>query len=164
MMDDDQVLLSDELLLVVRGAVTFAVEYGALFVAPAHILLALMDDPKVGPALGEVLERGRVVAAARQAAAGAVHEVGEGVLPRGEKPPFTRYDTVVFQTLDGQYQRWLNRDAFKLFNAGAQRANGGRFLPKHLALGFWVVAQDDRDARALLGHEPDIFKDVVYAL
>jgi hypothetical protein len=91
MMDDDQVLLSDELLLVVRGAVTFAVEYGALFVAPAHILLALMDDPKVGPALGEVLERGRVVAAARQAAAGAVHEVGEGVLPRGEKPPFTPY-------------------------------------------------------------------------
>jgi hypothetical protein len=163
-MDADQVLLSDELLLVVRGAVTFAVEYGATFVAPAHILLALMDDPKVGPALGEVLERGRVVAAARQPTAGAVHEVGEGVLPRGEKPPFTRYDTVVFQTLDGQYQRWLNREAFKLFNEAAKRANGGRFLPKHLALGFWVVAQDDRDARALFGHEPDIFKDAVYAL
>jgi hypothetical protein len=163
-MDADQVLLSDELLLVLRGAVTFAVEYGATFAAPVHILLALMDDPKVGPALGEVLERGRVVAAARQPTAGAIHEVSEGVLPRGEKPPFKRYDTVIFQTLDGQYQRWLNRDAFRLFNEGAKRANGGRFLPKHLALGFWIVAQDERDTRALLGHEPDMFKDAVYAL
>ena len=163
-MDADQVLLSDELLLVVRGAVTFAVEYGAAFVAPSHILLALLDDPKVGPVVGEVLERGRIVAAARQPAAGGIHEVGEGVLPRGEKPPFTRYDTVIFQTLDGQYQRWLNRDAFRLFNEGVKRANGGRFLPKHLALGFWTVAQDERDTRALLGHEPDLFKDAVYAL
>ena len=163
-MDADQVLLSDELLVVLRSAVTFAVEYGATFVAPSHILLALLDDPRVGPALAEVLERGRVVAAARQPSAGAVHEVAEGTLPRGEKPPFTRYDTVIFQTLDGQYQRWLNRDSFKLFNEAAKRANGGRFLPKHLALGFWVVAQDDRDSRTLLGREPDLFKDAVYAL
>jgi hypothetical protein len=163
-MDADQVLLSDELLVVVRSAVTFAVEYGATFVAPSHLLLALLDDPKVGPELGDVLERGRVVAAARQPAAGAVHEVPEGPLPRGEKPPFTRYDTVIFQTLDGQFQRWLNRDSFKLFNEGARRADGGRFLPKHLALGFWECAQDDRDMRALLGQDPELFKDAVYAL
>ena len=163
-MDADQVLLADELLTVLRAAVTFAVDYGATFVAPSHILLALMDDSKVGPSLGEVLERGRIVAAARQPSAGAVHEVGEGVLPRGESAPFIRYDTVIFHSLDGQYQRWLNRDSFKLFNESAKRANGGRFLPKHLALGFWILAQDDRDARALLGAEPEHFKDAVYAL
>ena len=163
-MDQDQVLLSDELLAVCRAAVTFAVEYGATFVAPPHVLLALLDDAKVGGALGEVLERGRIVAAARQPSPGGVHEVGEGVLPRGEKPPFQRYDTVVFHSSDGQYQRWFNRDSFKLFNESAKRANGGRFLPRHLALGFTVLAQDDQNVRALLGKEPDTFKEVVYAL
>jgi Clp amino terminal domain, pathogenicity island component len=163
-MDQDQVLLSDEVLAVCRGAVTFAVEYGASFVAPPHVLLALLDDPKVGGALAEVLERGRIVAAARQPSPGGVHEVGESGLPRGEKPPFVRYDTLVFHSSDGQYQRWLNRDTFKLFNESVKRANGARFLPRHLALGLSVFAQDDGNVRALLGKDPGVFKEVVYAL
>jgi hypothetical protein len=163
-MDQDQVLLADDLLAVCRAAVTFAVEYGAQFVAPPHILLALLDDPKIGGALAEALERGRIVAAARQPSPGGVLEVGEGVLPRGEKPPFTRYDTVVFHSSDGGYQRWFNRDSFKLFNESAKRANGGRFLPRHLALGFAVFGQEDRDVRALLGKDPEVFKEIVYAL
>ena len=163
-MDTDQVLLSDELLTVMRTAMTYAVDYGATFVAPSHVLLALIDDAKIGGHLADVLERGRIVAAARQPAPAGVHELGEGALPRGEKPPFQRYDTVVFHSSDGQYQRWLNRDTFRLFNVSARRANGGRFLPKHLALGFTVFAQDDRDVRALLGKDPEVFKDVVYAL
>ena len=163
-MDSDQVLLSDELLAVCRAAVTFAVEYGAAFVAPPHVLLALLDDPKVGESLREVLERGRIIAAARQPSAGGVHEVGEGVLPRGEKPPFVRYDTVVFHSLDGQSQRWFNRDSFKLFNESARRANGGRFLPRHLALGLTVCAQDDQSVRSLLGKDPELFREIVYAL
>jgi hypothetical protein len=163
-MDTDQVLLSDELLTVMRTAVTYAVEYGATFVAPSHVLLALIDDAKIGAHLADVLERGRIVAAARQPAPAGVHELGEGALPRGEKPPFQRYDTVVFHSSDSQHQRWLNRDTFRLFNLAARRANGGRFLPKHLALGYTVFAQDDRDVRALLGKDPEVFKDVVYAL
>jgi hypothetical protein len=163
-MDQDQVLLSDELLAVCRSAVTFAVEYGASFVAPSHILLALLDDSKVGGALAEVLERGRIVAAARQPSAGGVHEVPEGIMPRGEKPPFVRYDTVVFHSSDGQYQRWFNRDSFKLFNESAKRANGGRFLPRHLALGITALATDDQNTRMLLGKDPEVFKEIVYAL
>jgi len=163
-MDQDQVLLSDELLAVCRAAVTFAVEYGASFVAPSHILLALLDDSKVGGALAEVLERGRIVAASRQPSAGGVHEVPEGIMPRGEKPPFVRYDTVVFHSSDGQYQRWFNRDSFRLFNESAKRANGGRFLPRHLALGMTVLATDDMNTRMLLGKDPEIFREVVYAL
>ena len=163
-MDQDQVLLSDELLAVCRAAVTYAVEYGATFVAPPHVLLALLDDSKVGGALAEVLERGRIVAAARQPSPGGVHEVPEGIMPRGEKPPFLRYDSLVFHSSDGQYQRWFNRDSFKLFNESAKRANGGRFLPRHLALGITVVAQDDQNVRALLGKEPETFKEIVYAL
>ena len=143
---------------------TYAVEYGATFVAPPHMLLALLDDSKVGGALAEVLERGRIVAAARQPSPGGVHEVPEGIMPRGEKPPFLRYDSLVFHSSDGQYQRWLNRDSFKLFNESAKRANGGRFLPRHLALGFTVFAQDDQNVRLLLGKEPETFKEIVYAL
>jgi len=158
------VLLADDLLAVMRAAVTYAVEYGAAFVAPSHMLLALTDDPKVGPVLSDVLERGRIIATARQPAAGGVVEIPEGSLPRGEKTPFTRYDTLVFHSVDGQSQRWLNRDSFRIYNEAARRTNGGRFLPRHLALGFVVVGQDERDVRSLLGKDPEQFKEVAYAL
>ncbi len=163
-MDSGQVLLSDELLAVCRRAVTLAVEYGASFVTPPHMLLALLDDPKVGDALAAVVERGRIVAAARQSSPGGVHEVPEGPLPHDEKPPFSRYDTIVFHSSDGRYQRWFDRDSFKLFNEAAQRANGARFLPRHLALGFTQFAQGAQSLRSILGKEPELFKAVVYAL
>src|SRR5271170_6915771 len=105
MASNEQVLLSDELLNVMRGAVTYATEYDAKFVAPPHVLLALLDDPKIGELLSEPLERGRVIAAARQPTAGGVVEVPEGPLPRGETAPFQRYDTLVFQSIDGKSHR-----------------------------------------------------------
>lgn len=163
-MDNDQVLLSDDVLAVMRAAVTYAVEYGAKYVAPPHILLALLDDVKIGDALRETLERGRVIAAARQPAPVGIVEVKEGPLPRGEKPPFTRYDTVVFQSTDGTTQLWLNRDAFQIFNEAAKRVESGRFLPRHLALAIAVEAQDDRDIRTLLGREPELFKELAFTL
>jgi len=43
---NEQVLLSDELLNVMRGAVTYATEYDAKFVAPPHVLLALLTTPR----------------------------------------------------------------------------------------------------------------------
>jgi hypothetical protein len=163
-MDTDQVLLSDDLLAVMRGAVTYAVEYGAQFVAPSHLLLALLDDAKIGDTLRDTVERGRIVAAARQPAAGGVIELKEGSLPRGERAPFVRYDTVVFQSIDGQHQRWLNRDTFRIFNESAKRVDRGRFLPRHLALGLALEAQDDRDVRTLLGREPELFKETAFQL
>jgi hypothetical protein len=161
-MDDEQVLLSDDVLAVMRGAVTYAVEYGAQFVAPPHLLLALLDDAKIGDTLRDTVERGRVIAAARQPAPGGVIELKEAALPRGEKSPFVRYDTVVFQSIDGQHQRWLNRDTFKIFNEAAKRVEKGRFLPRHLALGLALEAQEDRDVRNLLGREPELFKETAF--
>jgi hypothetical protein len=163
-MDLDQVLLSDELLNVMRGAVSYAVEYGAKYVGPPHVLVALMDDPKVGDPLREILERGRIVAAARQPVNAGVIEVREGPLPRGEKVPFVRYDTVVFQSMDGKEQRWLNRDVFRIFNEAAKRVENGRFLPRHLVLAIALEAQDDRDIRTLLGKEPELFKEFAFSL
>jgi len=163
-MDDDQVLLSEDLLSVLRNAVSYAVEYGAEFVAPPHLLLALLDDAKIGDTLRETVERGRIVAAARQPASGGVIELKEGILPRGERVPFVRYDTVVFQSTDGSAQRWLNRDSFRIFNESARRVEKGRFLPRHLALGIALESQDDREIRMLLGKEPELFKETTFQL
>jgi hypothetical protein len=163
-MDSEQVLLSDELLTVMRGAVKYAVDYGGDFVAPSHLLLALLDDAKIGDTLREPLERGRIIAAARQPAPAGIVEVPEGNIPRGESPPFVRYDSLAFQSLDGQHTRWLNRDTFRLFNESGKRVDGARFLPKHLAVGFANEAANDRDIRGLLGKDPETFKNVAYAL
>jgi len=163
-MDQDQVLLADDLLAVCRAAVTFAVEYGAAFVAPPHMLLALLDDPKIGGTLLQSLERGRIIAAARQPTASGTVEVPEGPLPRGERPPFQRYDTLVFQSSDGKAHRWLNQTVFRIFQESARRVNGGRFLPKHLAVGFVNEASSDRNIMQLLGKEPQEFTELVYAL
>jgi hypothetical protein len=161
---NETVLVSDELLAVMRAAVTYAVEYGAQFVAPPHLLLALLDDPKIGDELRDTIERGRVVAAARQPAAGGVVEVPEGPLPRGEAAPFQRYDTLVFRSTDGAHQRWLNRDSFGIYNEAARRVEGSRFLPRHIAVGFAVDGQNDRDVRTLLGRDPQVFSELAYAL
>jgi hypothetical protein len=163
-MASEQVLLSDELLNVMRGAVNYAAEYDASFVGPPHLLLAILDDPKIGNILTQMLERGRVVAAARQATASGVVEVPEGQLPRGERAPFQRYDTLVFQSSDGKAHRWLNQTVFKIFQESARRVEGGRFLPKHLAVGFVNEASSDRTILQLLGKEPQEFTQAVYGL
>ena len=160
----DTVLVTEEVLNVMRGSVTYAVEYGSQFVGPAHLLLALLDDPKIGDTLRDAVERGRIIAAARQPAPGGLVEVQEGPLPRGEQAPFQRYDTLVFQSTDGKQQRWLNRDTFGIFNEAARRVDGGRFLPKHIAVGFAIDAQNDRDVRTLLGRDPQVFSELAYAL
>src|SRR5262249_1615963 len=113
MASNGQVLLSDELLHSMRRALTYPTQYDATVVAPAHRLLARRDDPKNGAALSEPVERGRIIAAARQPQTGGVVEVNEGPLPRGESAPFQRYDTLVFQSQDGKSHRWLNKDVFK---------------------------------------------------
>jgi hypothetical protein len=146
-----------------RASVTYAVEFGSSFVGPPHLLLALLDDPKIGDALRDAVERGRIIATARQPVPGGLVEVPEGALPRGEQAPFQRYDTLVFQSTDGKAQRWLNRDTFNIFNESARRVDG-RFLPKHIAVGFAIDAQNDRDVRTLLGRDPQVFSEIAYAL
>jgi hypothetical protein len=163
-MATEQVLLSDELLHVMRGAVTFAVEYDAAFVAAPHLLLAILDDKKIGEALSESIERGRVIASARQPSSAGVAEVPEGVLPRGETAPFQRYDTLVFQSIDGKHQRWLSKDVFEIFQESARRVDGGRLLPKHLAVGFANAAANDRSVMQLLGRDPQLFTETAYGL
>ena len=51
MNDNEQLRLSPELVAVMRAGVTVALAHGAEFVAPPHLLLGLLADPLVGPAM-----------------------------------------------------------------------------------------------------------------
>ncbi len=73
MTDGEQVRLDPDLLHVVRAGVTAAVEHGCEFVAPAHLLLGLLQDARVGPAI-RALVPGETIA---RAAADAAHKPPE---------------------------------------------------------------------------------------
>lgn len=163
-MDNEQLLLSESLLTAVRAAVNYATEYGQTFIGPSHMLLGLLDDPDIGDMLRDNLERGRVIAASREPVMPGVTEIPEKFLPRGELPPFPRYDTLAFKSLDGSKTMWLSRDAFRVFVEAARRVEKPPFLPKHLALGFVVQSSTDRDILQLLGRDPQEFSTVVYGL
>jgi hypothetical protein len=154
-MDHEQLLIGDELIAVMRGGVSIAIAHGAQFVAPPHLLLALLDDERVGPAIGPLVPRPRIDRAAIDAAnkLPEVFEVPEGQLPDGERPPFQRYDTLAFRSRDGARTLYLDADAYHLFLEGARRA-GETYQPKHLVMGFTAEAVKDRDLLAIVGSDP----------
>lgn len=164
-MDHEQLRLAPELLDVMRGGVTHAIEAGAQFVAPAHLMLALLGDERVGPAIFDLVSHERVARAAEEAIAKLpeVGELPEGALPDGETTPFPRYDTLAFRSRDGARTLYLDRDAFRLFVHGARRA-GDVYRPKHLAMGFVAASLKDGEIIALLGRDPDRIVSAVYEL
>lgn len=163
-MDVEQLPLSKEILAVMRGAVTYAIASEADFVAPPHLLLALLDDGELGDVLAEFLERGKIVTETKKKKLPGVLEVPEGALPSGEVTPFKRYDTLAFRSVDGETTRWLDRDAFKVFVEGARRVEEGPYKPKHLALGYVAESIKDRDLQGLLGRDPQAVTTAVFEM
>lgn len=164
-MDSEQLRVGTDLLATMRASVTQAIERGAEFVAPPHLLLALLDEQRVGPALGEYVVREKVERAA-EAALGKlpeVMEVPEGALPDGETVPFQRYDTFAFRSADGARTMYLDRDAYRLFVEGARRADDV-YRPKHLVMGFVAVAVKDVEILAMLGTDPQGITKAVWEL
>jgi hypothetical protein len=153
-MEPDQIPITGELLAVMRGAVTYALASEAEFVAPSHLLLALLDDTEVGDLLAAHLERGKIVTETKKKRAPGVLEIPEGPLPAGESVPFKRYDTLAFRSVDGDTTRWLDRESFKVFIEGARRIEGGAYTPKYLAAGYVSESIKDHDLQALLGRDP----------
>lgn len=164
-MDNEQLRLAPDLLSVMRAGVTHAIDRGAQFVAAPHLLLALLDEPKVGPPLSERIPRERIEKAAEAALAKLpeVTELPEGVLPEGEKPPFQRYDTLAFTSADGARTVYLDRETYQLFLEGARRADEV-YRPKHLVMGFVAAAVKDGEILALLGPDPTQLTAAVYEL
>lgn len=155
MTDNEQLRLDPELLAVMRAGVTQALEHGAEFVAPPHLLLGLLADPLVGAAIDALVPRENIERAAADAAKKLpeIAEIPEGPLPGNERAPFQRYDTLAFRSQDGTRTLYLDDDAYHLFVEGARRADGV-YRPKHLVYGFTAEAIKDRDVLALFGADP----------
>ncbi len=163
-MDVEQLPLAPDLLATMRGAVDHAFALDAMYVAPHHILLALLDNRFVGPALLAALDRDIILAAARESRFPNVIEIKEQPDAPEDISLVKRYDTLAFRTADGTGDMWLDRTSYQVFLEGARRVESGIFGPKHLALGFFAEAIKDRELRKLLGPDPATVSATVYAL
>jgi hypothetical protein len=119
-MTDEQVFLSDEVLRLMRHAAQLAGALHEPFITQRTLLLAILDDPELGPPLVEVLPREKLEA--------------YQMAPEEAKANF---DTLAFKMPDGSKSVWLSRDGYRAWNEGAKRVeDGGKYLPKHLAFGI----------------------------
>lgn len=116
----DAVPLTEELLRTMRTAAKKAIELREPTITPRAILLALLEDPTLGPLLSPVVDKEKIIAAATP-------EI------------FGTEETLAFKTEDGRTSMWLSRDSYNIFTDGAQRAED-RYYPKHLALALAAKA------------------------
>jgi hypothetical protein len=163
-MEHEQLALSEELLVAMHDAVRHALAGGCAYVAPAHLLLALLDEPVLGVALRDVLERGRLLADAKRKREPGIHELPERAVPAGERVTFRRYDSLAFRSPDGRSVMWLDGDARRIFFGGAKLVTAGAYKPKHLALGYLAESANDPALHDLLGRDPHAVTTAVYAL
>ena len=151
---DAQIRLDADLIAVLRAGVTQALAHGAEFVAPPHLLLGLLADPVVGPAIAPLVPRENI----DKAAAGAAKPPPLAEVPAeppadGQAPPFARYDSLAFRSQDGARTLYLDAESFRLFIEGARRAVDV-YRAKHLVYGFTAEAVKDRDLLSLFGADP----------
>jgi hypothetical protein len=153
MSDAEWIPLSGELLAVMRGAAQHAGALNEPFITIRTLLLALLDDPQIGPVIAGVLPREALEgytlpddAATRLVAS----RVQEPNLEAGERPAMLRFDTLAFKLPGGEKSVWLSREANAVWNEGAKRVEAGaKYLPKHLAFG---IAADAVRAPGVLAH------------
>jgi hypothetical protein len=152
---DEQLRLDADLMNVLRAGVTHAIAHGAEFVAPSHLLLGLLADPHIGPAIAPLVPRDKIDKAAADAAAkpSQLVEVPDEPPPEGDAPPFARYDSLAFRSRDGTRTLYLDGESFRLFIEGARRAVDV-YRAKHLVYGFTAEAVKDRDLLSLFGTDP----------
>ena len=119
------------------------------------MLLGLLADPLIGPAIAKLVPRDKIDKAAADAAAkpSQLVEVPEEPLPDGDAPPFVRYESLAFRSQDGTRTLYLDGESFRLFIEGARRAVGV-YRAKHLVYGFAAEAVKDRDLLSLFGTDP----------
>jgi Clp amino terminal domain, pathogenicity island component len=152
--DGEQLRLDADLLTVLRAGVSHALEHGAEFVAPAHLLLGLLAHPVVGPAIAPLVPREKIEKAAAAAPKPPqLADVADGAPADGAAPPFARYESLAFRSRDGARTLYLDAESYRLFIEGARRAVGV-YRAKHLVYGFAAEAVKDRDLLSLFGADP----------
>lgn len=155
----NQMVLSRELMTVMRRAVTYAVTSNSEFVQPPHMLLALLDDETIGPRLNQLIERERAeTAAPRRRPPEQLRD------PDSVRAPFPIYRSLVIRTPDGKDGKWLDQDSYEIFLEGARRVQAGAYLPKHLAKAYVSESNRDRGLLTILGHQPAMVAEKVFAL
>jgi ClpA/ClpB-like protein len=152
-MDSERLRLDPDLQQIMRAAAAAAVAHGAQFVAPPHLLLGLLADPRVAPAIGPLVAGARIREAAAEPAKKPPEIVEHPDSMEGAEPPFVRYDTLAFRSTDGDRPVYLDAEAFHIFIEGARRAEGV-YRAKHLVFGFTAEAVKDRDLLELFGADP----------
>ncbi len=154
MTDGEHLQLGTDLIDVLRAGVTHAVAHGAEFVAPPHLLLGLLDDPVVGPAIAPLVPHDKIEHAAEAAAkAPQLADAPEEPHAPGDAPPFARYESLAFRSQDGARTLYLDAESLRLFIEGARRAVAV-YRAKHLVYGFTAEAVKDRELLGLFGADP----------
>jgi hypothetical protein len=153
--DGAQLRLDSDLLDVLRAGVSHALAHGAEFVAPPHLLLGLLADPVVGPAIAPLVPREKIDKAAAECAVKSPQraEAPEEPHAGGDAEPFARYESLAFCSPDGTRRLYLDAESFRLFVEGARRAVDV-YRAKHLVYGFAAEAVKDRELLSLFGADP----------
>jgi hypothetical protein len=152
--DGEQLRLDSDLVKVLRAGVTHALAHGAEFVAPPHLLLGLLADPVVGPAIAPLVPREKIDKAAADGEVKPPQLADVAEEPHADDDaPFVRYDSLAFRSQDGTRTLYLDAESFRLFIEGARRAVGV-YRAKHLVYGFTAEAVKDRDLLSLFGADP----------
>jgi hypothetical protein len=149
----EQIFVSDEALALMRNAARLAVTLHEPFITQRALLIALLDDPALGPALESVLDRGSLWSyevPANEVARMVASRVPDSDAATGEKAGLLRFDTLAFKLPDGSKSVWLSREAFFAWHEGARRVGKGEhLLPKHIAFG---IAADAARTPGILTH------------
>jgi len=136
----EQIFLSDEILAYMRNAARLAGELREPFITVRTLLIALLEEPTLGPVLEEVLPREKLESYELPEDAGVrltASRVPEPKLQAGERAALLRFNTLAFKGPDGSKSVWLSREAYTVWNEAAKRvADGEKFLPKHIAFGI----------------------------
>ncbi len=164
MSDAEQIFISDDLLTVMRSAVAHSLRLKEPAVTPRALLLALLEDATIGPAIAELIDREKLEEqpVPPTIRLGMTRLPEKGLLP-GEAAALARYDTLAFKSPDGKQSLWLNREAYAVFMEAAQRAEG-TFAPKHLAFGLAAEATQSPAVLATLRIQPGKLTDAIYKL
>ncbi len=140
MAESEQIFLSDEVLAFMRNAAQLAGQLREPFITVRTLLIALLEEPTLGPALEEVLPREKLENYELPEDAGVrltASRVPEPNAQPGERPALLRFNTLAFKVPDGSKSVWLSREAFNVWNEAAKRVpDGEKFLPKHVAFGI----------------------------
>ena len=152
-------VLSKELLAVLRQAVAYAIEANREFVSAIDVLLALMDEAQIGPPLREAVSRERVAATAAPDRPPKLADDDDG-----STAAFPKYFSMILRTPDGTDGRWLDSAAYGIFLEGARRVEDGPYLPKHLLHGYVAESIRDYGLMPILGANANAVQSAINAM